>query len=890
MGIENLSRIFNPKSIAVVGASERQDAVGGKILNNLKSLGYQGAIFPVNAFRQTVQGIAAYPSVTKIPSKVDLAVIATPAHTVPQLLEECGEAGVLGIIIVSAGFREAGRTGFELEKRIVEYQKKYGLRIIGANSFGVIRPKINLYASFADKQAHPGKIAFISQSAALCAYALDWASEAQIGFSAVVSTGSMLDVDLGDLIDYFGVDPETRSIVLYVESVKNARKFMSAARSFTRNKPIIVVKAGRFKESIEAALSHSGSMVGEAEIYDAAFKRAGIVRVEAIRELFNCAEALAMQPNPADPHLTIITNAGGPAIMATDSLVAKGGKLAQFSDETRQALKEALPSYCSISNPLDIYEDATPERFRKAIEICARNPGSDSFLVIYTPQGNTTSSELAQLIVDFAKQTKKTVFTALMSEDSCCLQARRFLRRNGVPAFTAPEEAVATFMYMHEYAKNLALLYQTPQELTVEPANTPLLKGILRRAFCEGRKVLTLPECMQFLREYKIPTAKTFVATTREEAVALASEIGYPVVMKALSLQATHKFKVGMVKLNVCSPAETANAFDELAIKIKNYTPAEFQGVAVQPMLRERGYELLVGSKKDRQFGSVIVFGMGGTETEFFRDAAVGFPPLNQAHAKALIEETKIYKQSVASGWPLNEKLLEEVLVRFSRLVLDFPEITEIDINPLIVSGNEAAAVDVRMILDWERMMREVADHQDPTVIAAYPQKYNLIHKLGAETEATLRPIKPEDETRFCEFLMSLSKETMRFRFFQILKEIPHETLTRYCNLDYDREIAIVAELKDSKKIIGAGGVIVEPDGKTGEFAVLVGDQWQGCGLGSKLMDGIVNIARELQLEKVFGYVLADNSRMLRLCEKKGFKIESCDEDVAKLTLTLRQH
>lgn len=888
MGIENLNRIFNPKSIAVIGASYRQDAVGGKILNNLRSLGYQGSIFPVNAFRQTVQGIPAYPTVTKIPSRVDLAVIATPAHTVPQLVEECGEAGILGIIIVSAGFREAGKMGSELEKQIVAHQKKYGLRIIGTNSFGVIRPKINLYASFTDKQAHKGKIAFISQSAALCAYALDWADEAQVGFSAVVSTGSMLDVDLGDLIDYFGVDPETRSIVLYVESVKNARKFMSAARNFTRSKPIIVVKAGRFKESMEAALSHIGALVGEAEIYDAAFKRAGIVRVEAIRELFNCAEALAMQPNPADAHLTIITNAGGPAIMATDSLVAKGGKLAPFSDETIRALKEALPPYCSISNPLDIYEDATPERFRKAIEICGKNPSSGSFLVIYTPQGNTTSSELAQLIVDFTRQTKKTVFTVLMSEDSCCLQARRFLRRNGVPAFTAPEEAVSTFMYMYEYAKNLALLYQTPQEISVEPANTSLLRGILRRAFCEGRRVLTLTECMQFLREYKIPTAKTLIAKTSEEAVALASEVGYPIVMKALSLQATHKFKIGMVKLNVCSPTETAAVFDELATKIKNYTPAEFQGVAIQPMLREGGYELLMGSKKDKQFGSVVVFGMGGTATEFFRDTAVGFPPLNQTMAKALIEETKIYKQSVASGRPLNKELLEGALVRFSHLVLDFPEITEIDLNPFIVSENGAAAVDVRIVLDWERMMREVAEHQNPALIASYPQKYNLIHKLNAETEATLRPIKPEDETRFCEFLMSLSKETMRFRFFQVLKEIPHETLARYCNLDYDREIAMVAELKDSKKIIGAGGVIVEPDGKTGEFAVLVGDQWQGLGLGSKLMDCIVNIARDLQLEKVFGYVLADNLKMRRLCEKKGFKIEAYDEDVAKLTLTLR--
>ena len=887
MGTENLNRIFNPKSIAVIGASDKQDAVGGKVLSNLIKAGYRGSIFPVNAFRQTVQGIPAYPSITKIPLKVDLAVIATPAHTVPQLVEECGETGVSGIIIASAGFREKGKAGLELEKQILEHQKRYGVRIIGTNSFGVIRPKINLYASFTDKQARTGKIAFISQSAALCAYALDWATEAHVGFSAVVSTGSMLDVDLGDLIDYFGTDTETRSIVLYIESVKNARKFMSAARNFTRNKPIIVVKAGRFKESSEATLSHSGSLVGETAIYDAAFKRAGIVRVDAIRELFNCAEALAMQPNPEKPDLTIITNAGGPAIMATDSLVARGGKLAKLSEETIQALQETLPSYCSISNPLDIYEDATPERFRKAIEICIRNPSSSGFLIIYTPQGSTTSSELAQLIVDLTKQTKKTVITTLMSEDNRCLQARKLLQRNGVPAFTTPEEAVSTFMYMYNYTQNLTLLYQTPQELSIEPANTRLLRESLRRAFCEGRKVLTLPEAIQFLREYKIPTVKTLIANTREEAVALASEVGYPIVMKALSLQATHKFKIGMVKLNVCSSAETASVFDELANKIKKYTPAEFRGVAIQPMLRERGYELMLGSKRDKQFGSVIIFGAGGTATEFFKDTAIGFPPLTQTLAKILIEETKIYQHSIASGYLLNVNMLEGILVRFSQLVLDFPEITEIDVNPLIMSENEVAAVDIRMVLDWDRMMREVAEHKDTIIIASHPQKYNMIHRLNAETEATLRPIKPEDEARLCEFLMSLSQETMRVRFFRILKELPHETLTRYCNLDYDREIAIVAELKDTKKIIGVGGVIAEPNGKNGEFAVIVGDRWQGLGLGSKLMDGIINIAKDLRLEKIYGYVLVNNFKMLHLCEKKGFKTETYDEDVVKLTLKI---
>jgi acetyltransferase len=888
LGIEYLNRIFNPKNIAVIGASDRANSIGAKILSNLKGAGYTGSVFPVNPSRQTVQGITAYSSVTKIPAKVDLAVIATPARSVPQIIAECGEAGVSGVIIISAGFKEAGKAGAELEKQILEHQKKYGMRIIGANSFGIMRPKINLYATFADKQAKSGKIAFISQSAALCASALDWAWEAQVGFSAVISTGSMLDVDMGDLIDYFGTDPETRSIVLYTESIKNARKFMSAARGFARTKPIMLVKAGRFKESSEAAFSHSGALGGEDAVYDAVFKRAGIVRVETIRDLFNCAEALAMQPTPTAPNLTIITNAGGPAIMATDFLIARGGKLSSLSGETVEALKRVLPAYCSVTNPVDVYEEATVDRFRIALEICLKDAGSSGFLVVYTPQGATEPCALAEAVVDVARHIRKPILTVLMGEDSRCREARRLLRRNGVPSLATAEEAVSAFMYMYSYSQNLALLYETPKELQVESVNAVLLRRILRRAFCEGRKILTLPESMRFLEEYRIPTVKTLVARTREEAAVLASEVGYPVVMKALSPQVTHKSKMGVVKLDVCSSSETAAYFDELANRIKNYSAAEFQGVAIQPMIREKGYELLVGSKIDAQFGSVIVFGMGGSAAEFYRDVAIGFPPLNQVLARRLVEDSAIYKRALSSGYSLNVKVLEAALVRFSRLVADFPEVKEIDVNPLIVSEDGAVAVDARVVLDWARLMREVAEHQDSLAIAAYPKKYIAVRELKNGARVLLRPIKPEDEARFNEFLTSLSEETMRFRFFQILKEWSHDVLTRYCNLDYDREVAIVAELQqDNKRIIGAGRIIVEPDGKSGEFAVLVGDQWQGVGLGSRLMDYIVTLGKDMRLERIFGYVMANNYKMLRMCEKKGFGLEPLDEETVNLSLAL---
>jgi len=888
LGIDNLNRIFNPKRIAVIGASEREGSIGAKILRNLIGVGYKGTVFPVNSFRQTVQGITAYPSISRITRTVDLAIVATPAHTVPQIVEECGKAGVSGIIISSAGFREVGEEGIVLERQILEHQKKYSMRIIGPNSFGVIRPRINLYATFAGKLASPGKIAFISQSAALCASALDWASEAHVGFSAVVSTGSMLDVDFGDLIDYFGADAQTRSIVLYVESIKNARKFMSAARGFARTKPIVVVKAGRFQESVVPTLSHSGSLGGEDAVYDAAFRRAGIVRVEAMIDLFNCAEALAMQPNPAGPNLTIITNAGGPGIMATDQLIARGGKLSQLSDETVQALKRVLPSYCSTVNPIDIFEEATPKRFRDVMDICLKDSNSNGFLLVYAPQAAADPFAIAKVAVELAKQTKKPILTSLMGEDSRCRKARRILQRHGIPVFTTPEQAVSTFMYMYSYTQNLELLYQTPEELSVELAGPTSLKAILRRAYCEGQRVLSLPESLRFLDAYNIQTARTLVARTPHEADSLASKLGYPVVMKVLSPQVTHKSKIEGVALSICSSLEVQASFGELAKKVKKYdSTAEFHGVAVQPMIRKNGYELLIGCKKDPQFGSVILFGMGGTDAELFRDIAIGFPPLNQVLARRLIENTAIYNRLLSTGLPFDVKILEEILVKFSQLVIDFPEIKEIDINPLIVDKNSAVAVDARVVIDADRIKQEIEPHEH-LVIAPYPRRYISEWKLKDGTCVLLRPIKPEDEKRFDELFKSLSEETMRLRFFEIIKEMSHETLTRYCNLDYDREIAIVAELQESSKpIIGAVRLIIELGGKSGEFAVLVGDKWQGLGLGSKLMDLLIEIAKDMRVDKIYGYVIASNYKMLNICEKKGFKIEALDDDTLIANLSL---
>lgn len=888
LGTENLDKMFNPRRIAVIGASDKEGSVGARLVRNLIGVGYDGVVYPVNPFKSTVQGITAYPSITKIPWKVDLAIIATPAHTVPQVVEECGKAGVPGVIIISAGFREAGKDGETLEKKILELKDRYRMRIIGPNSLGVMRPKIRLNATFANKAASVGKIAFISQSAALCASVLDWASEAHVGFSAVVSTGSMLDIDLGDLIDYFGIDSQTRSIVLYVESIKNARKFMSAARGFARAKPIVVVKAGRFRESAKAGLSHTGALCGEDSVYDAAFRRAGIVRVEAINDLFNCAEALAMQPNPKGSKLIIVTNAGGPGIMATDSLIARGGQLADLSAESVSALKSVLPPYCSIVNPIDVLEEATPERFRNVMEICFKDTNGDGLLIVYTPQGVADPLTVARTIVELSKQTSKTILTSLMGEDVHCRMARRLMQRNGIPVFTTPEQAISTFMYMYSYTRNLELLYQTPEELAVELSIAPFLRAVLRKAFSEGRRVLNPPEALTFLEAYRIPITRTLVAKTSDEAEAKASELGYPVVMKVMSPQITHKSRAEGVILNVWSPKEVRVFFNELAERVKNYdAEAEFQGVVLQPMIMKRGYELLVGSKKDTEFGSVIVFGLGGIATELLGDVSIGFPPLNQVLARRLIEKTAIYKCSESGDFPLNVKLMEEILVKFSQMVIDFPEIKEIDINPLIVDEKDAVAVDARIVIDEERILRQVQPHEH-LVITPYPTKYVKQWTMKDGTPVSLRPIKPEDEALFYELLKALSEETMRSRFFQIIKDMPHETLTRYCNLDYDREIAIVAETqKEQRRIIGVVRIILEPGGTRGEFAVVVGDQWQGLGLGSKLMDCIIEIGKDMGLKTVYGYVSSTNYRMIGLCTKKSFKLQPLEDELKLATLDL---
>jgi acetyltransferase len=890
LGIENLDRVFNPKRIVVIGASEREGSLGGEIFRNL-SMSFRGEVFPVNPFRKTIQGKVAYPNICRVPRQVDLAVIATPAQTIPQLVEECGQAGVLGLIIISASIDMNSKANQAFERRILEIGKTYGMRIVGPSSFGVIKPRINLHAVLGEKQLCPGKIAFISQSVSACILALDWANSAQIGLSALVSTGSMIDVNLADLMDYFSRDPQTKSMMIYVEFIGNIRSFMSAARDFARNKPIVLVKADRSVIASSLKFMNGRSSISEDDIYRAAFKRAGIVQVEGLGDLFNCAEGLAMQPNPTGPNLFIISNANTPGIDVADAVICTPRKLFDPSPETKKALTRVMPNYGKIANPLIIFEAITPEKFRRVIEICLDDPKSNGALLVLDDQNVPEFLALVKEIVVASKQTRKSLLVVILGENKDCEEARRILHCSSIPAFRTLEEAVSTFAYMCAYTESLELLYQTPKEISIKLTGSTFLKSLLRRVFCEGRHILNVTESMQFLQAYKIPTLNTYAAETSEEAILISSKIGYPVVIKSLHQQLTPRNGVEKVVFAADSSSEVQSCFSQIEQTVKRSASfAAFQGVAIQSKITQRGHEVFIASKNDTQFGPIILFGTRENASQTSKDLSVEFPPINQAIAKRLIEHSSICKQPSANKAPINISLLEEILVDFSQIVTDFPEIKEIDIDPLMVNESGIFAVNSQIVIDADRMIREVADHQEHLAIPSYPRKYVTIRKLKNEIEVLLRPIKPEDEFRFHEFLQSLTEESMRFRFFEIMKEMSHLALTKYCNLDYDREIAVVAELQDtSRKIVGAVGIICDQDKKCGEFAVLVTDEWHRLGLGLKLMNHIIEIAKDMNLNRIYGHVIRDNYKMVNLCNKIGFQIETLDENTLKMSLTIAQ-
>lgn len=899
-----LDVIFAPKSVAVVGATEKSGTVGRTILWNLISSPFGGTVYPVNPNRPSVLGIKSYPNLAAVPEPIDLAVLVTPAQTIPGLIGEAVGLGVKGAIIISAGFKETGPAGADLERQILEQARRGQMRIVGPNCLGVMSPVNGLNATFASTMAAPGSVGFISQSGALCTAVLDWSLREHVGFSAFVSIGSMLDVDWGDLIFYLGDDPRTKSIVIYMETIGNARSFLSAAREVGRAKPIIIIKPGRTAGAAKAAASHTGSLTGSDDVLDAAFRRVGALRVNNISELFYMAEVLAKQPRPRGPHLTILTNAGGPGVLATDALIVGGGELTELSQETIGALDKILPAAWSRNNPIDILGDASPDRYSKSLELAISDPGSDGLLVVLTPQAMTEPTRTAEALTEAtASGFNKPVIASWMGGDDVA-RGEDLLNKANIPTFPYPDTGARMFNYMWQYSQNLRLLYETP----VLPDDAggegrAAADAIVTRAREAGRTILTEYESKQLLSAYGIPTTETRVATDEQAAVNSAKAIGYPVVLKLYSETITHKTDVGGVQLDLSDEQEVRRAFRAIKQSVeKKLGPAgpddrsPFQGVTVQPMIKSDGYELILGSSLDPQFGPVLLFGMGGQLVEVFQDRALALPPLTTTLARRMMERTNIYAalKGIRGRSPVDLQALEQLLVRFGQLVVEQRLVKEIDINPLLAappasdSGAGRAgliALDARVVLHDPYVTK---DQLPKLAIRPYPSRYVRPWTMKDGSRITIRPIRPEDEPLLVKFHETLSAHTVYLRYFQSLelsRRVEHERLVRICFIDYDREMALVAERQMTSsnsdggngtadsEIIGVGRLSKLHGTNEAEFAVLVSDNYQGTGLGSELLRRLLQVARDEKLNRVSAYMLSENSGMRRVSEKLGFSL-----------------
>ena len=878
----SLDVFFHPKSVALIGASERAGSVGRVVLENLRATQPPFPVHAVNPNRSTILGRPAYPNVASIPGGADLAVITTPAPSVPALIRECAEAGLRGAIVISAGFRETGPEGRKLEQQILEEARQGDLRVIGPNCLGIMSPLAGLNATFAGSMAARGSVAFLSQSGALCTAMLDWSERELVGFSSFISLGSMVDVGWGDLITYLGDDPNTKSIVLYMETIGDARSFLSAAREVSLQKPIIVIKAGRTAQAAQAAASHTGSLAGSDEVLDAAFKRVGVLRVNTISDIFYMVETLAKQPRPDGPRLTIMTNAGGPGVLATDSLISHGGQLAEIPPSIVSELNDLLPPHWSHANPVDVLGDADANRYAKALEIVSKNPESDGLLVIMTPQGMTSPTSIAENLRQYANATGKPILASWMGGPMVA-EGVRLLTRAGIPMFPYPDTAAKAFTYLHQYSERLRSLYETPSLTSDEHSTDQKFAAdqIIDHVRRDGRTILDEAESKKILSLYGIPTVQTVVALNESEAVDAAAHIGYPVVLKLYSKTITHKTDVGGVKLNLRDEAAVRDAFRSIQQSVtKCGSASDFGGVTVQPMVSLKdGYELILGSSTDAQFGPVLLFGAGGQLVEVFKDRALGLPPLNTTLARRMMEQTKIWHalKGVRGRAPVNMAALEELLVRFSRLVVEQPWIKEIDINPLLASPSGFLALDARIIV-YDNNVRE--EDLPKLAIRPYPVQYVKSWLTKDNIVVTIRPIRPEDEHRMVNFHERLSERTVYQRYFHHMKleqRISHERLARICFVDYDRQMVLVAERTNpdngQREIVGVARLVKMLNPGEAEFAVLIADDFQNKGLGSELTRTVVQIAREEKLTSITAEVLAENANMVSVCRRLGFKL-----------------
>jgi acetyltransferase len=881
----SLSAIFQPQRVAVVGAETGRE-MAETVLRNLVTAGFEGVVYPVSPGREAVDGIPAYDSLAALPARPDLVLVCSPAERAADEVRACGEAGVPGVAVLASGFRERGPEGAALQRELQsEAARHRGLRLLGPSSLGVIDPRLGLNASLLGPLPKPGRVAVVSHSGALAASILDWALESDVGLSCLISVGHMADVDVADVLDYLGEDAGTRAVVLYLESITNARRFMSAARAFTRRRPIVAFKAGRFPASAAAAATHTGSATGEDAVYDAAFERAGIVRVERIEDMFDSAELLARERTPRRAGLAIVTNAGGPGVMAADALLARGGWLAELSDATAARLAGVLGSTPRAgANPVDIEGDAPPQRFADALAAVLPDDAVDAALVVLSPQPATDSTGTARAVIEARAESRKPVLAVWMGGRRV-REAVRLLGDAGVAVWRYPERAVVAFMELVRYARNRDVLYETPRQLPMDhlPARGGSRKAI-ERACAEHGAVLPEAPTKELLAAYGIDGTVPHPAATADEAVAVAERIGYPVVLKLHSPDVTHRTDVRGVETGLLRPESVRAAFGRIERALELFAPgARMDGVTVQRMADAPGYELILGSRTDPVFGAVLIAGAGGVEAEMLGDTALGLPPLNERLARRMLERLRVWPLLVGHRGrpPVDLDALLETLMRFSHLVAEHPELAEVEVNPLLAGPAGTVALDARAVVD-ERALREPRARFSHLAILPYPEEYATSLELGDGTPVTLRPIRPEDEPAWHDMLASCSEETIHQRFRAMFRRTTHEMAARYCFIDYDRELAIVAELEDAagrRRLAGVARLVADPDRRRAELAVLVADPWQGRGLGLTLTEFTLDVARRWGVESVFAETTPDNGRMIAVLERHGFAITSLHDE-----------
>ena len=888
-----LTRLFEPRSVAIIGATERAGKIGEVLLANMLAAGYQGRLFAVNPKYRKLHGIDCFSTVRALPQEVDLAVIATPAATVPDLIDECGRSGIRAALVITAGFGEAGPAGKALEARVLANARRHGLRVVGPNSLGMVRPGIGLNAAFSRGMPLPGSMALVSQSGSVCTAMLDWAVPNRIGFSSVVSLGGSADLDFGEIIDYLAVDARTAHILLYIEGIRDARRFMSSLRAAARVKPVILMKVGRHPAASRAAVSHTGAVVGMDEVFDAAVRRAGAIRVRSIGQLVAAAHALSSHLHPAGNRLAVITNGGGPGVMAADLAGDMGLPLANLSAATLEELRLALPRNWSQGNPVDLIGDAGSDRYHAAVSACLRDEGVDGVLVMLAPQALTNADEAAQVVVEAAKGSQKPVIACWMGEASVAGGWAQFARA-GMPVFRTPGPAVAMFSHISSFYRNQrSLLQVAPPGNEQACADIPGAQRLIQAALAEGRSILSEGESKSVLAAFHVPVARVTVAHSADEAVEIAARGGFPVALKIDSPDVTHKSDVGGVCLDLHTPEAVRAAYDSLLLNLARERPAaRLTGVTVEPMIKKlSGRELMIGVMPDPVFGPAITFGLGGLAAEVHRDRSVALPPLNPQLALEMIQDTRISRMLGAfRRMPAADMdAIVEVLLRVSEMVCELPMIREVDINPLIADEHGAVAVDARITLHAKppggRRYSHMAIHPYPSVLASS-------FCLRDGTHLIVRPIRPEDADNEFEFVRGLSENSRYMRFMNALRELSPAMLARFTQIDYDRDMALVLlqEGQGPQRQIGVARYATNPDGSSCEFAIVLADAWQGKGLGRELFLRLIDAARDRGLQEMVGYVLASNRPMLTLCEKLGFvRVENADDPtVRKVKLDLQ--